>query len=114
MKQQNIALKYFIEGYFIKMYNYIYISSNNDAIANVLLRDANNKRTVLKIFKHFENADRDINYLYSGYKDGTLLINDYTPPKGFDPRVRPWYTIALKTAPEISNGLAYQEIKTKQ
>lgn len=114
MKQQNIALKYFIEGYFIKMYNYIYILSNNDAIANVLLRDANNKRTVLKIFKHFENADKDINYLYAGYKDGTLLINDYTPPKGFDPRVRPWYTIALKTAPEISNGLAYQEIKTKQ
>ncbi|MEW6526951.1 MAG: sensor domain-containing diguanylate cyclase [Spirochaetota bacterium] len=114
MQQQNLALKYFIEGYFVKMYNYIYILSNNDAITNVLLRDANNKRTVLKIFKHFENADKDINYLYAGYKDGSLLINDYTPPKGFDPRVRPWYTIALKTAPEISNGLAYQEIKTKQ
>ena len=59
-------------------------------------------------------TDPDINYIYSAYKNGFLLINDYTPPEGFDPTVRPWYKAALKSAPHISPGIPYREIKTKK
>jgi diguanylate cyclase (GGDEF)-like protein len=43
-----------------------------------------------------------------------LLINNYTPPPGFDPTVRPWYKAAIKSFPNISQGIPYQEIKTKE
>lgn len=49
-----------------------------------------------------------------GYKNGLLSINDYEPPEGYNPVTRPWYTAAVKTSPEISEGKPYKEIKTKK
>ena len=43
-----------------------------------------------------------------------MLINDYTPPAGFDPTTRPWYRAAMAAKPETSVGLPSQEIKTKE
>ncbi|QIK37799.1 hypothetical protein GWK36_07155 [Caldichromatium japonicum] len=58
----------------------------------------------------------NIYYIYSGYIDGILHINDYEPPPGYDPRVRPWYR-AIMDNPEPGKmivGLLYREAKTHE
>ncbi|KUK20071.1 cache domain-containing protein, partial [Pseudothermotoga lettingae] len=76
--------------------------------------DEKSRQNVLEIYGLIEKADSDINYIYSGYRNGMLLINNYEPPEGFDPTIRPWYTAAIESYPEISWGEPYQEIKTKE
>lgn len=114
LRQRNQALKFLLEGYFVKLHNYIDFLSRIDGVRNVLLLGEENRKEVLKIFRDFELSDPDINYIYAGFKDGSLLINNYIPPPGFNSTVRPWYKIAIKKAPNISDGLPYREIKTKE
>ncbi len=105
LRQRNQALKFLLEGYFVKLHNYIDFLSRIDGVRNVLLLGEENRKEVLKIFRDFELSDPDINYIYAGFKDGSLLINNYIPPPGFNSTVRPWYKIAIKKAPNISDGL---------
>lgn len=45
--------------------------------------------------------DNDISDIYAGYEDGVLYDGSaWVAPKGYDPRVRPWYTEA-KTADKL-------------
>ncbi|WP_373419049.1 PDC sensor domain-containing protein [Thermosipho africanus] len=72
------------------------------------------KEEIISLYKKIQDVDSDINYLYSGYEDGSILIYNYTPPEGFDPKVRPWYIAAVKSYPHISNGIPYKEIKSRE
>ncbi|MGA1862519.1 hypothetical protein OWM07_06520 [Deferribacter thermophilus] len=111
--QKNLSYKYLIEGYFIKFYNYIKVISSDPKVRNIFM-NKEGKNYVLKLLRNFEKADKDINYIYIGLPDGSLIINGYEPPPNYNATVRPWYKIALKNIPEISEGLPYQEIKTKE
>ena len=86
----------------------------NTKIQQGLSLDKEERKTVLDMYRALEKADSDINYIYSGYRDGSLLINNYTPPKGFNSVVRPWYQAALKTSPDISGGVPYRDINNKE
>ncbi len=114
IKQKNRAVTHFIEGYFKKFYTTIEFLSNYENVRLAPYLDERARQAVLEIYKLFEQADSDINYIYSGYENGMLLINDYEPPEGYDPTVRPWYTAAIRSKPQISWGEPYQEIKTKE
>ncbi len=70
--------------------------------------------TILKLFAATTQSNPNIKFSYAGYEDGTLLINNYLPPHGYDPRVRPWYTSALASFPSLSVGLPYQEAVTNE
>lgn len=65
-------------------------------------------------YRSFSNANSHITYLYSGYKNGLMLINDYPLPAGFDPTARPWYRAAMAIKPETSIGLPYRDITTSE
>ncbi len=114
IKEKNEAIVYLINNLFVKIKNYINLLSNDKRIIDFSLLTPKSKREVLSIYKKLKNIDPDINYLYSGYENGKFLINNYIPPKGYDPRVRPWYKAALKTAPKISTGVPYKDINTKE
>ncbi|WP_281951261.1 sensor domain-containing diguanylate cyclase [Nitrosophilus kaiyonis] len=114
IKTKNSELEYFIKSYFIKMYNAIEYLSQIREIRNAPFLKEKERQKVLELFKIFEKIDQDINYIYAGYNNGLLLINNYTPPPGFNPVIRPWYKAALKSFPNISQGIPYQEIKTKE
>ncbi len=113
-KEKNIAIKYFIEGYFTKIRNNVEFLSKIDEVKNMPYFGLKERRDILKLYKSLEFIDDDINYIYSGYKDGTLLINDYVPPLGFNSTIRPWYKAALAAKPNMSNGIPYREIKSKK
>ncbi len=114
LKTKNTSINYYVEGYFLKLRNFVEFLSNLKVIKNAPYLDEKSKKYALQLYKKLAQTDPDINYIYSAYENGYLLINDYTPPEGFDPRVRPWYRAALKSAPHISPGIPYREIKTKK
>lgn len=113
LKEKNRALNYFVKGYFVKLYNDVEFLSQNKKIIHAPQLDNKDLQEVLALYHALEMADSDINYIYSGYQDGSLIINNYKPPEGFDSRVRPWYVAALKNNPEITKGIPYQDIKSR-
>lgn len=60
-------------------------------------------------FRFVEISNPNVKYGYAGYAGGELLINDYDPPEGYDPRVRPWYVAAVTSWPEMTIGLPYRD-----
>jgi PAS domain-containing protein len=57
-----------------------------------------------------DDANPNVHYCYAGYESGELLINNHEPPEGYDPTARPWYQAAVRSYPELSIGLPYQQI----
>ncbi len=112
--QRNQAVTYFIDGYFTKFHNSIDFLSSNPNIINAASLKESEKNKTLFLYQLLQDADTDINYVYSGYSDGSLLINNYTPPPKFNSTTRPWYKAALKVEPAISGGIPYQEIKSRK
>ncbi|ANQ53781.1 diguanylate cyclase [Thermosipho sp. 1063] len=108
--QKNSAISNYIEGYFQKFLILLNTLSEIDEIKYP--KDDISKKKVQYLYKKVQEEDKNINYIYSGYSDGSLIINGYTPPIGFDPRIRPWYVEAVINAPNTSKGIPYKEIKT--
>ena len=114
IRQRNQAVTYFIEGYFTKFHNSVDFLSSNPDIINASQFDSTNSAKILSLYQALQNSDPDINYIYSGYSDGSLLINNYTPPPEYNSTLRPWYTAALNVHPDISGGIPYQDINTQE
>jgi diguanylate cyclase (GGDEF)-like protein len=114
IRQRNQAVNFFIEGYFAKIHNTVQFLATNKKIQNAPSLGSDDHQDILNLYRSLEIADPDIKYIYSGYKNGSLLINNYTPPEGFNPVVRPWYQAAIKAAPGISGGVPYKEIKSEE
>lgn len=112
LKERNDNISNFIEGYFKKFLVILDTLSEIDIVKNPI--NQYDKEIVKDIYRKIMGTDSDVNYIYSGYENGELLIFDYIPPEGFDPRVRPWYIEALKSAPYVSKGIPYTEIKTQE
>ena len=114
IRQRNQAVTFFIEGYFTKFHNSVDFLSSNPDIINASQFDSTNNDKVLSLYQALQNSDPDINYIYSGYSNGYLLINNYTPPADYNSTVRPWYKAALNAHPDISGGIPYQDINTQE
>ncbi|PKM67627.1 MAG: hypothetical protein CVU95_05975 [Firmicutes bacterium HGW-Firmicutes-2] len=67
---------------------------------------------LLQLFSATTQANPNIKYSFAGYEDGTLLIEGYETPVGFDARLRPWYASAVERYPRLSVGLPYQDALT--
>jgi hypothetical protein len=61
-------------------------------------------------FRFVEISNPNVKYCFAGYESGELLINGYTPPAGYDPKTRPWYTAAVANHPGMNIGLPYPDI----
>lgn len=114
VKQRNYAVNYFIDGFFSEVNNTIEILADNKDVQDLPWLDLTGRERVLNLLKSYSKANKNITYVYSGYENKELLINDYTPPDKFDPTLRPWYQAAMAVKPKISTGLPYQEIKSKE
>lgn len=114
IKQRNYAVNFFIDGYFSEINNTIDILASNEDVQNVPWLSRSARERILGIYKSFTEINKNITFIYSGYENKELLLNDYIPPKDFDPTVRPWYQAAMAVKPKLSTGLPYQEIKSKE
>lgn len=114
IKQRNYAVNYFIDGYFSEINNTIEILAANEEIQNAPWLDLSERQRVLDLLESFTEINNNISFIYAGYRNKELLINDYVPPEGFDPTIRPWYQAAMGVKPLLSTGVPYQEIKSKE
>ncbi|MFA6499224.1 MAG: diguanylate cyclase [Desulfurivibrionaceae bacterium] len=110
----NRGVVLFIDGYFNEISNTITMLDENKEIRDAMVLTEEARQRILAGYRSFSKANKNITYIYSGYENGLILINDYTPPEGFDPTTRPWYRAAMAIKPETSIGLPYQEIKSKE
>jgi len=114
INRTNHAVVLFIEGYFTEIINTITMLDENKEVRDAISLGKEARQRTLDEYRSVSKANKNITYIYSGYENGLMLINSYTPPAGFDPRTRPWYRAAMAIKPETSIGLPYQEIQTKE
>ncbi len=114
INQTNHAVVLFIEGYFTEIINTITMLDENKEVKDAVTLGKEARLRTLDEYRSISKANKNITYIYSGYENGLMLINGYTPPAGFDPTTRPWYRAAMTIKPETSVGLPYQEIQTKE
>ncbi|MGM0417860.1 MAG: diguanylate cyclase [Thermodesulfobacteriota bacterium] len=114
MQETNIKASLITEGIFKKAYNTVEILTSVTDIAKLTSADSPGAKTALQIYKQTSETNEDVGFIYSGYPDGSLLINDYIPPKDYNATKRPWYTNALKSKPEQSIGLPYRDANTNE
>lgn len=107
LKMDNELIRYYLENQLKPVKNTVEILSNLEKVKY-------KKDKAIAYFKLLRRINPIVKYIYAGYEDGSLLIDNYIPPKGFDSRVRPWYQAAMKAFPEVSTCMPYQEIKTKE
>jgi PAS domain S-box-containing protein len=114
MQETNIKASLITEGIFKKAYHTVEILSNVPEIADLTSSDSPGAETALQVYSRASSTNEDIGFIYSGYPDGSLLINGYTPPEDYNATERPWYSSALKSKPEQSIGLPYRDANTNE
>ncbi|WP_162301278.1 sensor domain-containing diguanylate cyclase [Nitrincola tibetensis] len=115
LRNKNRFIATQIQGYVAPLRQALeYSSSTRSGLNHLHHGEPETQEQILQLFQVLQNTIPNINFIFAGYADGSLLINNYTPPNDFDSTIRPWYQAALKTYPRISDGLPYQEIKSKE
>ncbi|MFW6232054.1 MAG: diguanylate cyclase [Spirochaetota bacterium] len=105
---RNQAVRYFIEGYSSEIRGAVEVLAAAEDVRDAIRR-TESREEALELFRSFERANEHIAYVYAGYEDGLLLIDDYTPPARYSVRDRPWYRAAMDAAPNVSTGTPYQD-----
>jgi diguanylate cyclase (GGDEF)-like protein/PAS domain S-box-containing protein len=114
ISRTNHGVSLFIDGYFTEINNTIEVLDENKEIRDAVGLGNDSRQRILDGYRSISKANKNIAYIYSGYENGLMLINDWTPPAGYDPTTRPWYRAAMTAKNGTSIGLPYQEIKTKK
>ncbi|GAB4365013.1 MAG: hypothetical protein Kow009_01760 [Spirochaetales bacterium] len=116
LKETNTTLTTFIEGYFREIIHSSRILSRNMDVIEGVQRGKESRERALALFREFQAANENIYYIYAGYTNGLLLINDYEPPPGYSIFHRPWYRAIMDDPyPEKRVvGLLYREAKTNE
>ena len=114
LAQRNETISYFLSSYFSRFYTSVELLSRDEKIIHAPWLDAKDRQDALAKLLLLQKSIPSVHYIYAGYVNKYLLINNYVPPENYDPTVRPWYRAALRSAPETSPGILYREIKTKE
>lgn len=93
---RNTAITFFIRGYFTEISNTLSVLAGDPRVTDAAAVGAETHPAVLERFRAFMQANSNILFLYSGYEDRLMLINDWEPPEDFDHRTRPWYLAAME------------------
>ncbi len=115
IRNKNLAVATLIQGYFAPLRQAVEFSAGEVAgIDHTHFKEAAAQQRILNMYSILQGTIPNINYVYSGYEDGSLIINDYTPPEGFDATLRPWYQAAIEAHPNTSDGVPYLEVTTEE
>ena len=85
INRTNHAVVIFIEGYFTEIINTIRMLDENKEVMDAIVLGQEARQRTLDEYRSISKANKNITYIYSGYENGLMLINGYTPPAEFDP-----------------------------
>jgi PAS domain S-box-containing protein len=116
LRHANQSAQLFVEGVFRETINTISVLEDDPEIRNGAILGADARERVLMKYQSFARANPEILFVYSGYADRSMIIDPlaWEVPEGYDPTIRPWYTAAMQTKPEIAIGVPYQEYTSGQ
>jgi len=114
ISRTNHSINILIKGYFDEIINTILVFDENDKVREAMSLGEVDRQKILDQYRSILKANKNVKHIYSGYKDGLMLINDYPVDGAFDPTARPWYRAAMATRPETSIGLPYEDYMTKE
>lgn len=115
IRNKNITVATLIRGYFAPLREAVEFSAGDGTgIDHGRFQEAETRQAILNMYNILQNTIPNINFVYSGYEDGSLLINNYAPPEDFNSVQRPWYQAAIQAHPLASDGIPYLEITTKE
>ena len=114
IKNTNSIINTHVNGHIREVVNSINVLSQNPDIINSGEGNIQAQKRALAIFNAFSNTNKNIGYIYAGFSDGSLLINDYTPPPGFNSTKRPWYISATLSSKADIEWSLYREAVTDE
>ncbi len=114
LKSSNVHLFTYTDGVLESLAMSTNISAFMPEVMQYEGGDLTARKKVLELFRSTTLANPNIKFAFAGYENGELLIENYTPPKGFDARTRPWYIAAVEKYPKISLGVPYQDASTQE
>lgn len=94
LRQCNSQVVTFVEGMFHENGAIVRILTMNDDVVHAGYGDPS---SVIAVFNEVQSNNTNITYVYSGYADGSLLIDHYATPRDFNSTVRPWYQAASQS-----------------
>lgn len=97
----------YVEGMFHESANLVDLLARDQTVIDGGNGDS---KAVTDIFDAIYENNSNITYIYSGYADGNLYINNYNTPAGYNPTDRPWY-LASQNASGVTR-LAYSDAAT--
>ncbi|WP_129408712.1 SpoIIE family protein phosphatase [Marinitoga lauensis] len=113
IKSENSVIATFIDDYFTELIHVIETFSNdNDFINGGFSKESEKK--VLETLKNYRNANKNIEFIYTGYKNKKIIIDNWEVPPEYDPTIRPWYLEGLKNPEKVYIGTPYREYTSKQ
>ncbi|MBJ7549517.1 sensor domain-containing diguanylate cyclase [Marinomonas ostreistagni] len=115
LRNKNRSVNALIEGYVAPLRKAVeYTGSSASGVDHSRFQEPETQTKIQSLYKILQNTIPNIHYIFSGYEDGSLLINNYTPPSDYNAVERPWYQAAIKSNPMISDGVPYQDINSKK
>lgn len=112
IKSENSLVATFINDYFKELIHFAETFANDKDFINAEFSRESEKK-VLEVLKNYQNSNKNIAYVYVGYKNKKMVINDWEVPEEFDPTIRPWYKEGIKNPKTVYIGTPYKEYKTK-
>lgn len=109
LKECNTQMLIYAEGIFHENESIIKILAGED---NIIHGGYGNPSSVTDAFEEIIRNNQNITYIYAGYQDGRLLLNNYALPKDFNLDTRPWYQAALSS--EGVSRLVYKDAATNE
>lgn len=97
IKSTNSIINTYIEGHIREAANTISVLSKTPAVINAAGNNHLAREKTLNAYKSIAETNENINAIYSGYENGSILINDYIAPPDFDSTKRPWYINAVNS-----------------
>lgn len=116
LRHANRSAQLFVTGVFREIIHTLSVLEADPEIRNGAALGPEARDRVLSKYRAHAHANEAIEFVYSGYSDGSMMIDPdvWEVPEGFDPTVRPWYVAAMRSAPMISVGVPYQEYVSRE
>lgn len=110
----NLIISTNIDNVFKNVANTVDVLATDPSVMHFAEVSETEQGRVLRLYQSLIDSNPYIKYCFSGYSDGTIVINNYTVPEGYNAVERPWYVSAMEDYPEISIGVPFQDVTNNE
>lgn len=110
----NLIISTNIDNVFRNVANTVDVLTTDPSVIHYAEATPSEQKRVRNLYQSLTDSNPFIKYCFSGYDDGTIVINNYALPEGYNAVQRPWYTSAFDKYPDMSIGLPFQDVANNE